>query len=74
VTLAVSAVLIGALYAHLKLVKWSLNTEKPTVRQGHVKKIHATSKLAILAILGIELGPGIGTATLSAIEWAGGLL
>jgi len=77
-TTAIAVVTTGVLYAHLKLVKWSLNVDAPRVRDNHVPAIHKVGKFAIVGILLFELGGDAGGAIVDAIAWTitaiGGLL
>jgi hypothetical protein len=77
-TAALAAVTAVVLYAHLKLVKWSINADVPEARRAHVQLCHRVGKLAIVAILAVALGPGLGAAAADVAVWtidvAGGVL
>ena len=66
---ALAAVTAAVLYSHLKLAKWSINADVPEARRAHVQLCHRTGKLAIVAILAVALGPGIGAAAADAAVW-----
>lgn len=77
-TAAIAVVTAAVLYAHLKLVKWSLNVDAPGVRNNHVPPTHKIGRIAIVGILLFELGADAGGAIGDAIAWTitaiGGLL
>lgn len=78
ISAALAVVTVGVLYAHLKLVKWSINADVPEARRAHVQLAHRIGKLALVAILAVALGPALGAAVVEAIVWTidvlGGLL
>lgn len=57
----IAAVGVMAIYATLKLTKWSLNAEAEEVRHLHVKHVWRVSKVAIAAIVGLEIWPGLAS-------------
>jgi len=77
-TAALAVVTAAVLYSHLKLAKWSINADVPEARRAHVQLCHRIGKLAIVAILAVALGPGIGAAAVDVAVWtidvAGGVL
>jgi len=68
-TAALAVVTAAVLFAHLKLVKWSINADVPEARRAHVQLCHRTGKLAVVAILAVSLGPAAGAAAADAAVW-----
>ena len=57
---AVGFVTIGLFWAVLKLTKWSLNADEASVRTQHVNLVAQMYKTALLVIVVLTFGSGVG--------------
>jgi len=56
---------IVALWAYVKLTKWSLSVE----RDLNTEAVAGIWRWFVAAVLLVELGPGIAQATVTALQW-----